>query len=114
MSDKRWRIRLSAEAEADFVRILEYTLTTYGARKLEAYKATLLDALAALEFGPDIPGSAARDDILPGLRTLHIARKGRRGRHFILFRASPDYAMDLLRILHDQMDLPRHIPPQAR
>jgi len=61
--------------------------------------------------GPDVLGSRARDDISPGLRTLDVARRGRRGRHFLLYRATADLEIEILRILHDAMELRRHLPP---
>ncbi len=113
MTETRWRIRIGNEAEKDFARILKYTKDTFGEGQLDVYRVTLIEALAALEAGADVLGSAARDEILPNLRTLHVARKGRRGRHFILYRAAQGNVIDVIRILHDQMDLARHIPPQV-
>ncbi len=112
MTQTHWRIRLGAEAEKDFGRILKYTKDTFGQRQFDVYRVTLLEALAALHTGPDVLGSVARDEILPNVRTLHVARKGHRGRHFIIYRASPGNVIDVIRILHDQMDLARHIPPE--
>ena len=97
-------------AEKDFARILKYTRDTFGERQVEAYRATLLEALAALTAGPDVPGSTARDDILAGLRTLHVARQGRRGRHFVMYRAGQGHVIEVVRIVHDAMDLARHVP----
>jgi toxin ParE1/3/4 len=108
LSKARWRIRLGAAAERDFVRILQWTQKTFGKRQAAAYRTTLLDALSALEDGPNIPGSRAREEILPGLRTFHVARAGRRGRHFIMYRAGDDQVVEVLRILHDAMDLSAH------
>lgn len=51
----------------------------------------------------------AREDIAPGLRLLHA---GGRGRHVLLFRPAGDNVIMVLRILHDAMDLARHIPPR--
>jgi toxin ParE1/3/4 len=62
--------------------------------------------------GPDVPGSAARDEIQEGLRTLHVARQGRCGRHFIMYRAADGSVIEVARILHEAMDLARHIPPE--
>lgn len=59
------------------------------------------------------PGSAGRDEILIGLRTVHVARRGHRGRHFIKYRAADDQVIEVLRILHDAMDLVRHIPSES-
>ena len=111
MSKAHWKVRLGSEAEKDFRRILKHTADTFGARQAAIYKATLIDAVAALESGPDVPGSAARDEILPRLRSLHVARQGRRGRHFVMYRATSGQVIEVLRILHDAMDLARHIPP---
>ena len=109
----QWRVRLGDEAEADFARILHHTADTFGKRQARIYQTTLTKALAALHAGPDIQGSKARDEIQPGLRSLHIARKGRRGRHFIMYRPVAGQVVEVVRILHDAMDLARHIPPDA-
>jgi toxin ParE1/3/4 len=53
-----------------------------------------------LAAGLDVLGSKARDDILPGLRALHVARGGRRGRHFFLYRATANLEIEILRALH--------------
>ena len=108
----RWRVRLTREAERDFSAILDWTAETFGPRQARAYRDTLLVALAALAAGPAVPGSRPRDDIVPGLRTLHVARRGRRGRQFVLYRIADAQTIDIVRILHEAMDLPRHVPPQ--
>jgi toxin ParE1/3/4 len=63
-----------------------------------------------LKDGPDILGSKVRDEIEPGIRSLHVARLGRKGRHFVVFRLGGDRTIDVLRVLHDSMELPRHLP----
>jgi toxin ParE1/3/4 len=113
LTETGWRIRLGVEAERDFVRILQSTKDTFGERQVDVYRKTLLEAIAALEAGPDILGSIARDEIMPGLRTLHVARRSRRGRHFIMYRAATGRVIEILRILHDAMDLARHLPPES-
>ena len=109
MARRRWRIRLSAATERDFVGIVEWTTETYGNRQANTYRRTLMLALAALYQGRDLPDSQPRDDIRPGLRSLHVARKGRRGRHFILYRTADSGRIDSVRILHDSMDMSRHV-----
>ncbi|MEI9987232.1 MAG: type II toxin-antitoxin system ParD family antitoxin [Aliidongia sp.] len=110
MTGVRWGIRLGAVAEADFARILEYTSDTFGQRQSDLYRNLIQEALAALAAGPEVPGSIARDDIRPGLCSLHVARRGRRGRHLIIYRTAPGNLILVLRILHDSMDFPRHAP----
>src|SRR5947208_3510895 len=51
-----------------------------------------------------------RDAIMRGLRTLHVARRGRRGRHLLLYRVAEAQIIEIARILHDQMDSERHLP----
>jgi toxin ParE1/3/4 len=109
---RRWRIRLSEAAEQDFVSILRWTAETFGPRQARTYRETLLTALTALADGPDVIGSRPRDEIQPGLRTLHVARHRRRGRHIILYRTAGADTIEVLRILHEAMDLPRHVPQQ--
>ncbi len=110
MIETGWTVRLSAEAEHDFPRIPDYPIGTYGERQSDLYKTLIQESLATLSPGPEVPGSVARDDIRPGLRSVHISRPGRRGRHFIVYHAVSDNLVVVLRILHDAMDLPRHIP----
>lgn len=107
--DRLWLPRLSAESERDLKEIIRWAARHFGAAQARRYRATIFSALRELESGPNIPGSRARDEILPGVRTLHVARHGQRGRHFLIYRASePD--IRILRILHDEMDLARHLP----
>ena len=108
-----WSVRLTATAEADFEAIIAWTRDQFGDIQARAYAETLTVAIGALIEGPAPPGIRARSDIGKQLFTLHVARKGRKGRHFILFRGSTDAnrrLIDVLRILHDSMDLERHVP----
>ncbi len=106
----RWRVALADAANRDFVDTIEYTIETFGARQAKIYRATLKSALKALEADPELRGSASREDIGDRLRTLHVARNGKRGRHLILYREGPERTIEVLRILHDAMDLARHVP----
>jgi toxin ParE1/3/4 len=108
-----WQVILSGEAEKDFARILTYTGDTFGPRQAEIYETTLLSAIALLGTDPEILGSVARDELRPGIRSLHVARNGRRGRHVIMYRAKPEQVIEIVRILHDAMDFARHIPPET-
>lgn len=110
----RWRVRLAVAAEADFHQILRWTAERFGEAQARAYADTLSQAIEALGEGPRVAGARARDDIAKGLIALHVARGGRKGRHFVLYRvgspARPP-AIDVLRLLHDAMDLRRHLEP---
>jgi toxin ParE1/3/4 len=114
MSEQKWRVRLSASAELDFANILTWTAENFGAQQARIYRDTLVRAIGELGDGPEVAGSKARDEVMPGLRTLHVARHGRRGRHFILYRTVEGQVIEIGRILHDQMDLQPHLPNMAR
>ncbi len=105
-----WTIRLGRQAEQDYLEILQWTAKTFGKAQAKTYAETLSQAIQALEAGPEVLGTRARDDIGPGLRTLHLARRGRKARHFIIFRVGAGQVIDVLRLLHDSMDLARHGP----
>lgn len=109
MAERRWRVRLGATAEIDFANILKWTTENFGARQSRIYRDTLIQAIGELADGPDVAGSKARDEIMAGLRTLHIARRSRRGSHFLMYRAMPNRTIEIVRILHDRMDLQRHV-----
>nr|WP_281354736.1 type II toxin-antitoxin system RelE/ParE family toxin [Roseospira navarrensis] len=103
---------MSADARRDMDAILDWTLNRFGTEQARRYAAMVERALRALEGGPATLGVRPREDIGPGVLTLHIARGGRKGRHVVLFRvAAETRTLDVLRLLHDSMDLPRHPPP---
>jgi toxin ParE1/3/4 len=58
-------------------------------------------------------GARERSEIGKVLFTLHVARNGHKGRHFVLFRIGPSKSqrhIEVLRLLHDAMDLKLHAP----
>ncbi len=104
-----WTIRLARQADQDIADILTWTKKYFSFQQADVYAETLILALEALTEGPDVIGAKSREDILPGTRVLHVARQGRRGRHFIVFRSKEEHCIDVLRILHDSIDLARHV-----
>jgi toxin ParE1/3/4 len=113
MGGSGWTIRLTATAEAYFEEILHWTADQFGAEQARSYAETISAALNELAAGPAVVGAKRRDDILKGIFTLHVARKGRKGRHFVMFRVGrvPGHnVIEVLRLLHDAMDLQRHLP----
>lgn len=108
-----WSVRLTAAADSDFQNIIAWTLEQLGDAQARIYAETLSAALEALTDGPELAGVRERNDITKGLFALHVAREGRKGRHFVIFRiaAGRDQQwIEVLRLLHDAMDLPRHVP----
>jgi toxin ParE1/3/4 len=109
MAAGKWRVRLGEQADRDFMSILQWTAEKFGSRQADAYKNILTQSLRELGDGPDIQGARLRNDILQGVYTLHVARHGRRGRHLLLYRVAGERTIEIGRILHDSMDLRRHL-----
>lgn len=110
-----WTVRLTDAAESDFKNILAWTLEQFGDQQAHRYAETLSRALTDLTSGPTQTGVRVRPDIARGILTLHAARHGRKARHFVMFRIADRHAqiVEVLRLLHDAMDLPRHLPSFA-
>jgi toxin ParE1/3/4 len=113
---RRWRVRIAAAAEGDLRQILAWTFENFGEAQARTYAETLSSTLEALADGPTVPGVRKRPEIGRGISSIHVARDGRKGRHFVMFRAGrhqDEDVIDVLRILHDAMDFQRHLPPDA-
>ena len=110
MSETQRRVILGSAAEDDFTGILERTARRFGTVQARIYKDTLMAAIRAIGESPAVAGSKSREELGPGLRTLHVARGGRRGRHVILYREREDAVIEVIRILFDSMDFVRHVP----
>lgn len=107
-----WVVRVSTVAQRDIEEIIEWTAEHFGERQATTYARTLIAALQTLHEGPQVAGARERNEIGKGIHTLHVARHGCKGRHFVMFRVAvgPPDTFDVLRVLHDAMDLARHIP----
>ena len=114
MTEGRWRTHLTTNAEEDLRRIAAWTREQFGEAQAELYRGIIFAAFSELQNGPGLLGVRHRDDLAPGLMALHVARRGRRGRHVIMFRVVQDEErmFAVLRILHDSMDLQRHLSLQ--
>jgi toxin ParE1/3/4 len=107
---RNWIVRLTHQAELDVSDIIKWTAEQFGELQADQYVETISLALEALTNGPETPGVKNRNELGPDICTLHIARHGRKASHFVVFRVSETQVLDILRILHDRMELSRHIP----
>jgi toxin ParE1/3/4 len=105
----KWHIRLADQAEQDLLDIIRWTNENFGVRQAEHYAETIALAIEALHDGPEILGAKLRDDIAEGIHTLHVARQGRKGRHFVAFSVSEGHIINVLRLLHDSMNLTKYL-----
>jgi toxin ParE1/3/4 len=104
-----WNVHLSEAAKADLKNIQRWTVREFGERQSRVYEETLFLAIASLTVGDKVPGARSRDELSRGLYSLHVSRKGRKGRHFLIFRIRGAGEWELVRVLHDSMDLAQHL-----
>jgi toxin ParE1/3/4 len=104
------KLRITHQAAADIEHVLRYTYQQFGQRKHDEYQQLIRLALHTLTTKPEAAPSKARPEIHPEVRTLHLARRKMRARHFILYRVSEDEFVDVLRLLHDAMDIGTNLP----
>lgn len=116
------RFRLSAAAELDLETILGWTHEQFGEEARRRYEALLVQAIRDVAADQSRAGCQARPELERDAFTYHIAfsrdrvAKGhvRRPRHFLLCRIARDGVLDIGRVLHDSMDLARHLPAGYR
>lgn len=107
MSRQSRRIVVSQRAQDDLADIAAWTAEKFGDRQAGMYVDAILETIDELLSNP--ARGKTRDEIGQGLRSLHMAKPGRRGRHLLLYREDAA-AVTILRILHDGMELSRHLP----
>ncbi len=91
---------LSPAAQADLENIWDYTVTHWGEVQAEDYTRDIQAACEALSNGMLVSRSA--DDIRAGYRKVAV------GSHVMFFRMQSDM-VEIIRILHQSMDVGRHI-----
>ena len=96
------RILFRPAARADLSEIWRYTAGQWSPAQADPYTNDIMQAIAALASGGQ--KGRAIDDIRDGCFKLAI------GRHFVVYRLEGRDAIDVLRILHQRMDLPTHLP----
>lgn len=114
------RYRLSPLAEQDLEAVLGWSQERFGERGRLRYEALLVRAILDIAEDPERPGCHPRPELAPGAMTYHLlysrdhvpraTGRVRKPRHFLLFRFARDGALEIGRVLHDSMDLARHLP----
>lgn len=95
-------IKYARRARADLEDIIDYTARTWGADQAKRYTRDIRVQIERI----------ARDDVIT--QPLRVARSGmfksRINRHLIIFEQGDDHIL-IVRILHEAMDIPRHLEP---
>ena len=117
-----FRYRLSEAAQGDIVDILAWTHERFGEPARLRYQSLIVAALRDVACAPERPGSLARPELGARVRSWHLrlsrehVKPGvgivRRPRHFFVYRLEPGLVV-VGRVLHDAMELARHLDPDA-
>jgi toxin ParE1/3/4 len=112
------RYRLSESAQADVLQILGWTQEQFGQTARLRYQALIVAALRDVARQPEGPGSIARPELGPGVRSWHLrlsrlhvekaAGAVQRPRHIVIYRPEPGLVV-VGRLLHEAMELARHL-----
>ncbi|WP_415764367.1 type II toxin-antitoxin system RelE/ParE family toxin [Pseudomonas sp. ZB1P45] len=112
--------RISNAARADIVDILRLSQTQFGDRARQRYQALILAALQDIAGMPYRIGSHDRDELAPGLRSHHLIHSRQQAkqphgtvkspRHIVFYRVANDEVIEIIRLLHDAMEVQLHLP----
>jgi toxin ParE1/3/4 len=111
------RVRLSAPAQADIAAILKTSESLHGPQARLRYSALLSAAMRRIAADPQCLSSAAREELLAGLRSFHIRHSRDESReppvanpvHVIFYRAVEPGLVEVLRVLHERMEPSRYV-----
>jgi toxin ParE1/3/4 len=92
---------LTPAAQADLEQIWDYTHDSWGVDQAEKYLRELQHAIDHAAANPLI--GRACDEIRPGYRKLAA------GSHTLFYRLTTEGVIDVVRILHQRMDIDRHL-----
>jgi toxin ParE1/3/4 len=112
--------RLSKMAERDIASLLARTEDRFGQSAQHRYEILLITALRDITNKPDRAGSVDRPEVGPWIRSYHLRHSRERAsalggivrqpRHLLLYRTVIPGIIGIGRVLHDAMELERHLP----
>lgn len=110
-------VRISPQAYTDVADTLRFTEVRLGEALRSQYQDLLQVTFSSLAEEPIHINSRERDEISPGLRSLHLSfnmletTEGRTisPRHVVFYRIGTDQVIEIIRILHDAMEDTRHL-----
>lgn len=106
------RYRLSGPAKADISSILRTSETQHGRDARIRYRGLLTAAMRRIAAAPHGLSTTDRDELLAGLRSLHIRHSRNESReapvgdpvHVIFYRVVEPELVEIVRVLHDRME----------
>jgi len=113
------RYRLTHAAQADIASILSWSDEQFGEEGCKRYEALIATAMRGAASPTGDLGHTPRPELGDGVLSWHLSQRRahspggrvRRPRHFLICRRDGDVLV-IGRVLHDAMDLRRHVDPQ--
>jgi toxin ParE1/3/4 len=113
------RYRLTNAAQADIIAILSWSQEQFGEQARQHYEALIVAAIRDAASRTDDVGHTPRPELGAGVFSWHLAQSRtrapgtvvRRPRHFLICRREGDVLV-IGRVLHDAMELRRHLDRQ--
>lgn len=113
------RYRLTDTAQADIVSILAWSRERFGVEASKRYEALIATAIRDAAERNDDLGHRPRHELGDGVFSWHLAHNAARSpgrtvhrpRHFLICRSDGDLLV-VGRVLHDAVELRRHLNPQ--
>jgi len=113
------RLRLAAPASVDIADLLDWSFRNFGLTGRRRYESLVTTALQDVAGDLRPIGAAARPELGHGILVYHLRHSRQRARttdgvvrnprHFIIYREAARDLVTILRVLHDAMDLARHV-----
>ncbi|MBI2824359.1 MAG: type II toxin-antitoxin system RelE/ParE family toxin [Planctomycetia bacterium] len=113
---------ISPAAGRDIESILAWTHEEFAEKARLRYEALLIQGIVDVSENPHRAGSHDRPEVAPSVRTYHLWHcrnrvaesigRVKNPRHFLLYRVHGDGQVELGRVLHDSMDIDRHLPKE--
>ena len=112
------RFKISVPAQDDLESILATSEDRWGVEGRKRYAKLLVAALRKIARAPSNASTKTRDEIGPGIRSLHTRHAERKGLvqqpvHVVFFRIEKT-AIEIVRVLHERMDPVAHMMPRRR
>ncbi len=116
------RVRVTLPTRKDIATVLAWSMQHFGPAGRRRYESLVATALRDLAEDWQRPGSAARPELGGTYRTYHLRHSRARARtedgivrtprHIVVYRWSAGDVLVVLRLLHDAMDVDRHVADQ--
>ena len=113
------QVRFTDPARQDLLLILEWTEDQFGESARLRYEALIKQAIIDLGAASTLKGSMEREELGLGIRTYHLTCsrdhvalavcRVKRPRHLIAYRHIGAELIELVRVLHDRMELKRSL-----